>query len=101
MFPSHVFPWFAHGFLEVMGLSGGTNTFELSGDVRDPTAVVLARIRKAQFAAGLDGKTGENRGENRGNPLRNDGWYMEDMKDMEKMEEDYMNDVDRWWMEIG
>ena len=33
-----------------MGLSGGTNTFELSGDVRDPTAVVLARIRKAQFA---------------------------------------------------
>ena len=41
-----------------MGLSGGTNTFELSGDVRDPTAVVLARIRKAQFAAGLDGKNG-------------------------------------------
>ncbi|CAJ1424187.1 unnamed protein product, partial [Effrenium voratum] len=36
--------------LKVMGLSGGTNTFELSGDVRDPTAVVLARIRKAQFA---------------------------------------------------
>ncbi|CAL1145868.1 unnamed protein product [Cladocopium goreaui] len=35
---------------KVMGLSGGTNTFELSGDVRDPTAVVLARIRKAQFA---------------------------------------------------
>lgn len=35
---------------QVMGLSGGTNTFELSGDVRDPTAVVLARIRKAQFA---------------------------------------------------
>ena len=33
-----------------MGLSGGTNTFELSGDVRDPTAVVLARVRKAQFA---------------------------------------------------
>jgi hypothetical protein len=69
-----------------MGLSGGTNTFELSGDVRDPTAVVLARIRKAQFAAGLrDGKTGENGGkpgenrgkigENRGNPLRNDGGY--------------------------
>ena len=35
---------------QVMGLSGGNNTFELSGDVRDPTAVVLARIRKAQFA---------------------------------------------------
>ena len=35
---------------KVMGLSGGNNTFELSGDVRDPTAVVLARIRKAQFA---------------------------------------------------
>lgn len=32
----------------VMGLSGGSNTFELSGDVRDPTAVVLARIRKAR-----------------------------------------------------
>jgi hypothetical protein len=86
IFSSHVFPWFPHGFLEVMGLSGGTNTFELSGDVRDPTAVVLARIRKAQFAAGLrDGKTGENGGkpgenrgkigENRGNPLRNDGGY--------------------------
>ena len=36
-------------FVQVMGLSGGTNTFELSGDVRDPTAVVMARIRKAQF----------------------------------------------------
>lgn len=35
---------------KVMGLSDGNNTFELSGDVRDPTAVVLARIRKAQFA---------------------------------------------------
>ena len=33
-----------------MGLSGGTNTFNLSGDIRDPTAVVLARVRKAQFA---------------------------------------------------
>ena len=33
-----------------MGVSGGGGrgfTFELSGDVRDPTAVVLARIRKA------------------------------------------------------
>jgi len=36
----------------VMGLSGGTNTFELSGDVRDPTAVVLARIRKARDGPG-------------------------------------------------
>jgi len=32
----------------VMGLAGGSNTFELSGDIRDPTAVVLARIRKAR-----------------------------------------------------
>jgi len=32
----------------VMGFGGGSNTFELSGDVRDPTAVVLARIRKAR-----------------------------------------------------
>ena len=39
--------------VQVMGLSGGTNTFELSGDVRDPTAVVLARVRKAQFAREL------------------------------------------------
>ena len=37
--------------LKVMGLSpGSSHTFELSGDVRDPTAVVLARVRKAQFA---------------------------------------------------
>jgi len=32
----------------VMGVGGGSNTFELSGDVRNPTAVVLARIRKAR-----------------------------------------------------
>jgi len=34
--------------LHVMGFSGGSNMFELSGDVRNPTACVLARIRKAR-----------------------------------------------------
>eukprot|EP00913_Durusdinium_trenchii_P027292 g25604.t1 len=42
--------------LKVMGLSpGSSHTFELSGDVRDPTAVVLARVRKAQFAKEIHG----------------------------------------------
>jgi len=40
---------------QVMGLSGGNNTFELSGDVRDPTAVVLARVRKARDGGGRGG----------------------------------------------
>lgn len=35
----------------VMGLSGGTNTFELKGDVRNPTAVVIARVRRAREEA--------------------------------------------------
>lgn len=33
---------------KVMGLGGGANTFELRGDVRNPTAVVLARVKKAR-----------------------------------------------------
>lgn len=33
---------------EVMGLSGGANTFELKGDVRNPTAVVMTRVKKAR-----------------------------------------------------
>jgi len=42
-------PWLAR---RVMGLAGGNNnTFELSGDVRDPTAVVLARVRKERDQA--------------------------------------------------
>jgi hypothetical protein len=32
----------------VMGLDGGSNTFELRGDVRNPTAVVIARVKKAR-----------------------------------------------------
>lgn len=32
----------------VMGLDGGANTFELRGDVRNPTAVVIARVRKVR-----------------------------------------------------
>ena len=37
-----------HMALRVMGLRIGSSTFELSGDVHDPNAVVLARIRKAR-----------------------------------------------------
>jgi len=33
---------------QVMGLAGGNNSFELSGDIRDPIAVVMARIRRAR-----------------------------------------------------
>jgi len=33
---------------KVMGLEGGSNTFELKGDVRNPTAVVIARAQKAK-----------------------------------------------------
>merc|ERR1719221_1180356 len=32
----------------VMGLDGGPNTFELRGDVRNPTGVVIGRVRKAR-----------------------------------------------------
>ena len=44
----------------VMGLTNAskTNTFELSGDVRDPNAVVMARIRKAREGAGLSERDG-------------------------------------------
>lgn len=35
---------------KVMGLDGGANTFELRGDVRNPTAVVIARVRKVRDA---------------------------------------------------
>lgn len=49
----------------VMGLQGGSkNTFELSGDVRDPTAVVLARIRKAKDGTGI-GRSRSRRGKGR------------------------------------
>lgn len=50
--------------LRVMGLSSGSNTFELSGDVRDPNAVVLARIRKArdQLSSGRGGKGTNGKG---------------------------------------
>mmetsp|Transcript_9238 Transcript_9238/g.16283 ORF Transcript_9238/g.16283 Transcript_9238/m.16283 type:complete len:379 (+) Transcript_9238:118-1254(+) len=52
---------------EVMGLSGGNNTFELSGDVRDPTAVVLARVRKAREGGA---RGGGRRGGRRRSPDR-------------------------------
>lgn len=39
---------------KVMGLDGGSNTFELRGDVRNPTAVVIARVRKVRDAKNND-----------------------------------------------
>merc|ERR1712085_165272 len=49
----------------VMGLEGeGPNTFELGGDIRNPTAVVMARISKLgkEKGKGKDGKGNDGKG---------------------------------------
>lgn len=51
---------------QVMGCSGPGHTFELSGDIRDPVAVVLGRIRKAQDSGGEAGRQPSGRGARQG-----------------------------------
>jgi len=50
---------------KVMGLAGGAHSFELSGDIRDPTAVVMARVRKAREGGGRPARRRASRSRSR------------------------------------